>query len=343
MVLRNWIAGFFCVLALNFFHPTEAALINEKTEIELGAKTAAQLESEVPVSQDAILTAEVNRLGHVLLPYAKRNHLPFSFKVLDDKTVNALAVPGGYLYVYRGLLEYMPEEHLRAAVIGHEIGHVAERHSIKSMEKQLGLQLLLTVAVGNRYEAVQNLFVKTVFSSYSRGDERNSDLKGFEYTTAAGYNPYSMAMALNRLGALSPDAKGGLFSSHPTADGRVETLKKQMSKAGIRPMVEGDTKDNAPYLVDGKWKWPVMSAHNDQGYDSSYRAYAFAGKLSQLERNGEFEKEKVRLVGNALYHGDTYLMAFPIEDAEALEMSHEEYLKAMLEATQNWPEKAKKK
>lgn len=337
MVLRRWLAGLFCVLTLGFGSLTEAALINEKTEIELGAKTAAQLESQVPVSKDAYLTGEVNRLGHLLLPYAERNHLPFSFKVLDDKTVNALAVPGGYLYVYRGLLEYMPEEHLRAAVIGHEIGHVAERHSIKSIEKQLGLQLLLTVAVGNRYGDLQNIFMKTVFSSYSRGDERESDLKGFEYTTAAGYNPYSMAMTLNRLGALSPDAKGGLFSSHPTADGRVDTLKKKMSKAGIRPMVEGDTKGNEPYLVDKKWKWPIMSANNEQGYDSDYRAYAFAGKLSMLDRSGEFNKEKIRLVGNALYHGDTYLMAFPEEDAAAVDMTHADYLNAMLEATKNWP------
>lgn len=74
---------------------------------------------------------------------------------------------------------------------------------------------------------------------------READVKGFEYTTAAGYNPYSMAMSLNRLGAIPDQPKAGIFSDHPNADARVENLKKKMSDQGIRPMVKGEKRRKA--------------------------------------------------------------------------------------------------
>lgn len=336
MSTKRWIIGFSTLVLMTFFQITEAGLISEKEEISLGAQAAEQLEKQYPVSQNEILTNEVVRLGEKLVPYSERPNLGYSFKVLDDDMINALAIPGGYLYVFRGLLDYMPEEHLRAAVIGHEIGHVAKKHSVHAIEKQLAIQLLLAVAVGDRYAIVQNVFMKTVFASHSRGDEREADVKGFEYTTAAGYNPYSMAMSLNRLGAIPDQPKAGIFSDHPNADARVENLKKKMSEQGIRPMVKGE-KEGKPYLVDGKYSWPVMSASSDNGYDDIYRAYAFAGKLSLLDRSGEFDPNQLRIFGDSIYHGDTYLMAFPIEDADELGMTQEEYLKKMLDATKNWP------
>lgn len=343
MSIKIWIIGFLTLILTNFTQVTEAGLISEKEEISLGAQAAEQLEKQYPVSQNVGLTNEVVRLGEKLVPYSERPNLKFSFKVLDDDMINALAIPGGYLYVFRGLLDYMPEEHLRAAVIGHEIGHVAKKHSVHAIEKQLAIQLLLAVAVGDRYALVQNVFMKTVFASYSRGDEREADVKGFEYTTAAGYNPYSMAMSLNRLGAIPDQPKAGIFSDHPNADARVENLKKKMKEQGIRPMVKGE-KEGKPYLIDGKSSWPVMSASSNNGYDNIYRAYAFAGKLSLLDRSGEFDPNQLRIFGDSIYHGDTYLMAFPIEDADKLGMTQEEYLQKMLDTTKNWSrEKTDKK
>lgn len=343
MSIKIWIIGFLTLILTNFTQVTEAGLISEKEEISLGAQAAEQLEKQYPVSQNVGLTNEVVRLGEKLVPYSERPNLKFSFKVLDDGMINALAIPGGYLYVFRGLLDYMPEEHLRAAVIGHEIGHVAKKHSVHAIEKQLAIQLLLAVAVGDRYALVQNVFMKTVFASYSRGDEREADVKGFEYTTAAGYNPYSMAMSLNRLGAIPDQPKAGIFSDHPNADARVENLKKKMKEQGIRPMVKGE-KEGKPYLIDGKSSWPVMSASSNNGYDNIYRAYAFAGKLSLLDRSGEFDPNQLRIFGDSIYHGDTYLMAFPIEDADKLGMTQEEYLQKMLDTTKNWSrEKTDKK
>lgn len=343
MSIKIWIIGFLTLILTNFTQVTEAGLISEKEEISLGAQAAEQLEKQYPVSQNVGLINEVVRLGEKLVPYSERPNLKFSFKVLDDDMINALAIPGGYLYVFRGLLDYMPEEHLRAAVIGHEIGHVAKKHSVHAIEKQLAIQLLLAVAVGDRYALVQNVFMKTVFASYSRGDEREADVKGFEYTTAAGYNPYSMAMSLNRLGAIPDQPKAGIFSDHPNADARVENLKKKMKEQGIRPMVKGE-KEGKPYLIDGKSSWPVMSASSNNGYDNIYRAYAFAGKLSLLDRSGEFDPNQLRIFGDSIYHGDTYLMAFPIEDADKLDMTQEEYLQKMLDTTKNWSrEKTDKK
>lgn len=336
MSTKVWMIGLFTLILTASFQVSEAGLISEKEEISLGAQAAEQLERQYPVSQNVGLTNEVVYLGEKLLPYSERPTLKYSFKVLDNEMINALAIPGGYLYIFRGLLDYMPEEHLRAAVIGHEIGHVAKKHSVRAIEKQMGIQLLLAVAVGDRYTLVQNLFMKTVFASYSRGDERDADVKGFEYTTAAGYNPYSMAMSLNRLGAIPDQPKAGIFSDHPNADARIEHLKKKMSEQGIRPMVKGE-KEGKPYLIDGKYSWPIMSASNEQGYDDIYRAYAFAGKLSMLDRSGEFDPNQLRISGTSIYHGNTYLMAFSKEDADELEISQSEYLQKMLDATKNWP------
>lgn len=335
----NWkkvaLIGIFSIIVHLQIATVEAGLISEKEEIKMGQQAASQLEDQIGVVTDPALNAEITRIGLSMVPYSERPKLTYSFKILNDSSVNALAVPGGFIYVYKGLLDYMPEENVRAAVIGHEIGHVAKKHSINSIEKQLGLQIALGILVGDRYSAIQGLFTKTLFASYSRGDERQSDVKGFEYSTAAGYNPYSMLMALNRLGALPNQGKAGLFSDHPNADARVSTLKKEMAKQGIRPsVVEKDSKVN---LEDGKWKWPVMGAANGLGYDASYRAYAFAGRLSMLDRSGKFDGSSVRLEGNSLYHGSTYLMEFFPGDAEAAGLTFEQYLTEMLSATKNWP------
>lgn len=258
---KKWCLGLACIVMTGIPLSVEAGLISEKLEKQLGADVAKQFEAQYFLSRDEALNAEVQRIGAILLPYSRRSHLPFSFKVLDHSMVNAAAVPGGHIYVFRGLLEYMPEEHLRAAVIGHEIGHVAKKHSVSAVEKELALQLLLAVAVGDKYVDLQNLFMKTTFSSASRGDERDADYEGFKYTNAVGYNPYSMAMALNRLGAIPNQPKAGIFSDHPNAEARVDRLKKKMSEDGISPMVQGEKKGK-PYLVDKKITWPVMAATN---------------------------------------------------------------------------------
>ena len=338
----NWkkivLTGIFSILINLQIATIEAGLISEKEEIRMGQQAANQLEDQVGVVTDSALNAEVTRIGLSMVPYSERPKLVYSFKILDDSSVNALAVPGGFVYVYKGLLDYMPEENVRAAVIGHEIGHVAKKHSVNAIEKQLGIQIALGILVGDRYSSIQGLFTKTLFASYSRGDERQSDVKGFEYSTAAGYNPYSMLMGLNRLGALPNQGKAGLFSDHPNADARVSTLKKEMTKQGIRPSVV--EKDSKASLEDGKWKWPAMSAANGIGYNAPYRAYAFAGRLSMLDRAGTFDGGSVRLEGNSLYHGQTYLIEIFPGDAEGAGMTFEQYLTEMLSATKNWSREA---
>ena len=341
MKLKFLILGFVCLFQLAIFSSVEAGLISEKQEIEMGAQTAQKLEAEYPVSKDQAINVEMDRIARKLLPYSERQGLQYTFKVLDDSMVNALAIPGGYVYTFQGLMDYMPEEHLRAAVIGHEIGHVAKKHSVHAMEKQLGIGLILSIAIGDKYNQIQNLFMKSVFASYSRKDEREADQKGFEYSTKAGYNPYSMMMSLNRLTDLPNQPKTNLFSEHPSSEARIDTLKKNMAEFGIRPMVQGEKKKEI-HLVDGNWAWPKMTASNRQGYDPAYRAYAFAGKLSMLDRNGEFDPNKLKIRGNAIYHGETYLMEFTEEDASALRISHSAYLEQILKATKEWPRKQSK-
>ena len=127
-------------------NPAEAGLISREQEIEMGQQTAKQLEAQYGVSQDAALQERVNRIGQRLAKVCGRDDITFSFKVLNNNEVNALACPGGFVYVYKGLIDYMPTDMELAGVLGHEVGHVAKKHTVNAIEKQMWTSLILIAA-----------------------------------------------------------------------------------------------------------------------------------------------------------------------------------------------------
>ena len=124
-------------------NPAEAGLISREQEIEMGQQTAKQLEAQYGVSQDAALQERVNRIGQRLAKVCGRDDITFSFKVLNNNEVNALACPGGFVYVYKGLIDDMPTDMELAGVLGHEVGHVAKKHTVNAIEKQMWTSLIL--------------------------------------------------------------------------------------------------------------------------------------------------------------------------------------------------------
>lgn len=154
-----------------------------------------------------------------------RKNLTYTFKVLNTDEINALAVPGGFIYLYKGLVDYMPSDEELAGVIGHEIGHIVKRHTVRRIEKNLGISLLFNIFFKNRGQVLQNLVFNAIMADYSRDDEREADELGFTYTNRAGYNPYSMLLTLHKLKEKEGRASYGLFSTHPDSDSRIGGLK----------------------------------------------------------------------------------------------------------------------
>jgi predicted Zn-dependent protease len=209
----------------------EFMLFSESQEIELGRQTDIEVGATYGIYEDPVLTAYITKMGQSLAAKGQRPELPWRFTVLDSPVVNAFAVPGGSIYVTRGILALIGSEAELAAVLGHEIGHVNARHSMSQMSKQQVVQagLALGSAVSAqfaKYAGLAGTGVQVLFLKFSRDDETQADGLGIGYARAAGYNPADMALtfaALQKLGDLSGAGSSmpGFLSTHPLTTDRV--------------------------------------------------------------------------------------------------------------------------
>jgi len=208
----------------------EFMLYSESQEIEMGKQTDAEVAATYGVYDDPALSAYVSKLGLALAAKTQRPNLPYRFTVLDSPVVNAFAVPGGSVYVTRGILALMSSEAELAAVLGHEIGHVNARHSMSQMSKQQAAQVGLVVgsAVSKtfaKYAGLAGAGLQVLFLKYSRDNETQADGLGVDYARAGGYDPADMAVtftALQKMGDLSGRSSlPGFLSTHPLTADRV--------------------------------------------------------------------------------------------------------------------------
>lgn len=204
-------------------------------EIEIGNQTAQELEREHGLVLRGTEVARVSQLGQRLMVHCERPNLPYQFKVLATDEVNALAVPGGHVYVTRGLLEKtQPDEAELAGVIGHEIAHVARRHSAKMIEKSSQLSLLVAILAGQSGKDTQ-LFAQLAqnfyLQSYSREEEHEADWYGIGYAYRAGYDPRGLKRFFEKLqklqGGQEPRGLEVYFSSHPQTSQRIKRAEKR--------------------------------------------------------------------------------------------------------------------
>ena len=110
-----------------------------------------------------------------------------------------MAVPGGFIYVFKGLLDFMPSDDELAGVLGHEVGHIVKRHSVKQVEKQMALTLLTIILTKGQGFILADATMQALMAGYSRSDEREADEQGFTLTNKAGFNPYSMLITVSKL------------------------------------------------------------------------------------------------------------------------------------------------
>jgi predicted Zn-dependent protease len=230
----------------------ELMLFSEGQEIELGKQTDAEVTATYGVYGDEQLAAYVSRMGLALAAKTQRPGLPYRFAVLDSPVVNAFAVPGGSVYVTRGILAMMNSEAELAAVLGHELGHVNARHSLRRLSQQQLAQVGL--AVGSvisedfaRYAGLAGAGLQVLFLKYSRDDENQADELGVAYARAGGYDPADMAVtfaALQRMGDLSGGSSlPGFLSTHPLTTDRIAHVQTL-----LKPEDKGLVRGNEPYL-----------------------------------------------------------------------------------------------
>jgi predicted Zn-dependent protease len=213
----------------------EFMLMSSADELAMGQQANPQILRTYGKYEDADLARYVAALGKKLGALSHQPNLAYNVQVLDSPVVNAFAVPGGYVYLTRGILAYLNDEAELAGVVAHEIGHIAARHSAQQYSNaqlaQLGLGLgsALSKTFG-KYAGVAQAGVALLFLSFSRSDEREADSLGVEYSAKAGYDSNHMANLFVSLERLNPgEAQGGLpgwFSTHPNPENRIAAIKQ---------------------------------------------------------------------------------------------------------------------
>jgi predicted Zn-dependent protease len=212
------------------------SLVSESQEIEMGREADPQIVAEYGRYDDPDLEAYVADIGQRIAVVSHRTNLQYTVRVVDSPIVNAFALPGGYVYITRGILVHFNSEDELAGVMGHEIGHVVARHGAEQMSRAqlagLGLQLGSVVSeTFAKYANFAGAGVGLLFLSYGRDQESESDMLGVEYSTKIGYNAHYMAdffMTLNTMQEQSGQSLPSFLSTHPDPGDR-EVKVNQMA------------------------------------------------------------------------------------------------------------------
>jgi beta-barrel assembly-enhancing protease len=208
-----------------------ACSISQQQEQQMGAEYASQINAQLPIVQDAEINRYINVLGDSIARLADARGIDYNFYVVNDASINAFAVPGGYIYINRGLIDKTQNLSQLAGVLGHEIGHVVRRHSVQQMEKAQGANIgvvlgctLINVCGGDLAQAAINVGGSALFAKFGRDDEREADRDAVSSVVRAGIHPRGIPEMFQILLAereRSPGAVEGWFSTHPGEEERV--------------------------------------------------------------------------------------------------------------------------
>ena len=209
--------------------------VSDSDERQLGADYSRQINEQVPLVTDPRITGYVSALGRQIAQRTSRGSLEWQFFVVNSRDVNAFALPGGFIYVNRGLIERSRTLDHLAGVLGHEIGHVVERHSVEQMKKATGTNIGLTVlctvtslcdgAIG---QVAVNAAGSALLARYSRTDEAEADSQAVVNVINAGISPHGIPEFFQVLMAerrRDPNLLDNFFATHPLEESRVERTR----------------------------------------------------------------------------------------------------------------------
>ncbi|MGH6691238.1 MAG: M48 family metalloprotease, partial [Gammaproteobacteria bacterium] len=237
----------------------ELSLMSEGQEIAIGKENHPQILAEMGQYNDPALQQYVRDLGQRLAKTSERPSLPWTFTVVDQPVVNAFAVPGGFIYITRGILAYLDSEAQLAGVLGHEIGHVTARHSAQQYSRavagQLGLLGLgIFVPAARPFGEVGSQALGLLFLKYGREDELQSDALGAQYAAANAWDPRAVPGFLSVLARLREGSEKGIpnwLSTHPDPASRVEEIQPLVQKLTAGRTDFGVNRDDYLRRIDG--------------------------------------------------------------------------------------------
>ena len=254
----------------------ELSLVSESQEIDMGRQAAADVRQQMGLVPDSALQRYVRGIGLELAKASERPQLPWSFDVIEDASVNAFALPGGFIFVTRGIVTHMTNEAELATVLGHEIGHVTARHSVQQISRAQLAQLGLGIGsiLSDQVAALSGVLSQglgLLFLKYGRDDETQADDLGFRYALNDGYDVREMKSMFEVLQQVSAAGNAGKLpqwlSTHPDpenriakTDQRLATVTRDLSQAKV---------DRAEFMqhLDGL----VFGTNPRQGYFEANR------------------------------------------------------------------------
>ena len=215
----------------------ESYFYSTDSEVQMGKSMDKAIKKQFKPAQDPLVQDRVERIGKKIADVCDRKDITYHFAVIEDKEVNAFSIPGGYVYVNTGLMDKISNDDELAGVLGHEVGHIVARHSIKRLQGQMGyaaLRLLAAQAPGSSAvgETADVAFTMLLLG-YSREDEFLADSLGAKYLKLAGYNPASMISFLEKLGDVnrrSPAREINYFKTHPYVPDRIRAVKEVLGQ-----------------------------------------------------------------------------------------------------------------
>ena len=242
LIAATSLSGVTCSGSLGF------NLYPDSKDIDLGKQVDAEIRKD-PASYPILqghpeVKAYVERIGNSILgspAIEKRGLYAYQYEIIhDDETINAFCTPGGYIYVYTGLIKFLDNEASLAGVIGHEIAHAERRHATRRMTTQFGYQALLAVVLGEspgQAAAIAgNLFSGLALLRNSRGDEEESDTYSFKYLQSTPYYPGAIRYFFEKIQAQSGGTRGGsverLLSTHPLPQDRFDHIQAMLNEIG---------------------------------------------------------------------------------------------------------------
>ena len=216
--------------------------VSEDQEVAIGEETAQQIEEQLPLVRDPYITRYINELGDTIASRTSRSDLDWHFVVVNSHQINAFALPGGFIYVNRGLIEATTRADELAGVLGHEIGHVIQRHSVDQMKNQqkVGAVAALACTLTNICDSqlgqvAINVGGNAVISRYSRADELEADSEAVENVLKVNIDPEgipSLFEVLMAQRAREPTIVEGWFATHPLEESRIANARALIEKSG---------------------------------------------------------------------------------------------------------------
>lgn len=303
-------------------------------EAKLGESISKEVEREFTLLKDPVKLSRVESVGYSLARHSSRNDIEYKFKVISKEDINAFSIPGGYVYVFSGMLDFVRTDAELAAVLAHEIAHIEGKHALKQVAEarkmtvySLAIALATRTAVG---VLLPDLLKTAILNKYSREYEQEADLRSIDLLQKAGYNPVAALTVIERLYALSlrkPAQDYGIMMSHPELRERLLYITNQIKNKGIKL----DRRNAANYLPvrignDGVSIYiedtPLYKASSHE------RAIDFASRLDKALKV-DLEPFQIRVEGNSLYINSEVIVSSANE--EELKSLREKLIKIILD------------